>query len=50
MNIPKSKKTPMQNVLNFLDYISKNKIYYSDLNLSLKVQKIIEKLNKKIKI
>lgn len=48
--IPKSKKTPMQNVLNFLDYISKNKIYYSDLNLSLKVQKIIEKLNKKIKI
>ncbi len=48
--IPKNKKTPMQNVLNFLDYISKNKIYYSDLNLSLKVQKILEKLKNKINI
>jgi len=48
--IPKSKITPMQNAINSLYYISKNSNYYSDLNLSLKIQKILEKIKKKIKI
>ena len=48
--IPKRKISPMQNVINSLYLISKNSNYYSDLNLSLKIQKILEKIKKKIKI
>jgi len=48
--IPKGKITPMQNAINSLYNISKNGNYYSDLNLSLKIQKILEKIKKKIKI
>jgi len=41
---PRTKKTPMQNIIKHLYHLSKNKIFYSDLNLSLKIQKILEKI------
>lgn len=44
---PKTKKTPMQSIIKHLYLLSISKIFYSDLNLSLKIQKILEEIKNK---
>ena len=45
---PKTKTTPMQSMIKDLHHLSVSKIFYSDLNLSLKIQRILEEIKSRL--
>ena len=50
VNLDKPSKTPLENILTKLYFIVKKKKYFSDLKLSLEVEKIQSEIGKKISI
>jgi len=45
---PKTNTTPMQSMIKYLHHLSASKIFYSDLNLSLKIQGILEEIKSRL--
>ena len=44
----KTQRSPMQAILDTLYYITKNKIYHNDLDISLKIEKVLQKIENKL--
>ena len=44
----KTQRSPMQVILDTLYYITKNKIYHNDLDISLKIEKVLQKIENKL--
>ena len=50
ISLKKTEFSPMENILNKLHYLTKKRLYYSDLETSLEIEKILIKIEKNKKI